>query len=178
MQVTTSAYRALTEALDELPGIGHEAAARLSEWLVYQDKAGRLSQLLQDVAAGQCCPGCNLLMAAEAGCGVCRDSAGAPLLVVATVADAQMLRSSGVRLPLYCLHGLLSPAQGIGPVQLKMDRLLNRLATCQELIVATAGSVEGQVTAEYIIRRSGLDGRMLTLADVVSHFGKPTNDNS
>lgn len=169
MQVSPPAYRALIEALDELPGVGPEAAARFSEWLVYQDKAGRLSQIFSELSASVCCDGCNLI-APSLPCSVCTDAVAGPLIVVTTVADAQSLRSAAVRLPLFCLHGLLSPAQGVGPAQLKLDRLFLRLQSFTEVVVATSGSVEGQVTADYIIRRSGLSGRMLTVSEIIDIY--------
>lgn len=162
------AYQALCQKLDDLPGIGPDGAARLAEWLVYDNRAADLALALNAVAAGVLCQGCNLVRDSLEHCRVCDSAAGGALVVVETVRDVERLWTAGVRAPIWCLHGLLSPTRGVGPVQLKLAAVIERSECFDRLIVATQGSVEGQVTADYLLKKSPVDGRAVSLPELLS----------
>ena len=88
-------------------------------------------------------------------CGLCRDERrdGTQLCVVESPADILAIeQAGGYRGYYFVLNGRLSPLDGIGPEQLGMDELLERIACLQpsELILATNPTVEGEATSHYI----------------------------
>ena len=98
---------------------------------------------------------CNLT--AQDPCAVCRDPQRDEkiICVVESVPDLLAVeRTREFRGRYHVLHGALSPLDGIGPDQLKLKELLERLSggTVQEVIVATDPTVEGEATALYLAR--------------------------
>ena len=98
---------------------------------------------------------CNLT--AQDPCAVCRDPQrdDKVICVVESVPDLLAVeRTREFRGRYHVLHGALSPLDGIGPDQLKLKELLERLSggTVQEVIVATDPTVEGEATALYLAR--------------------------
>jgi recombination protein RecR len=98
---------------------------------------------------------CNLT--AQDPCGICRDAQrdDKVICVVESVPDLLAVeRTREFRGLYHVLHGALSPLDGVGPDQLKLKELLERLATgsVQEVIVATDPTVEGEATALYLAR--------------------------
>jgi recombination protein RecR len=98
---------------------------------------------------------CNLT--AQDPCGICRDTRRDDkiICVVESVPDLLAVeRTREFRGFYHVLHGALSPLDGVGPDQLKLKELLERLAggSVQEVIVATDPTVEGEATALYLAR--------------------------
>ena len=173
MTQNAPAYQKLCEQLDDLPGVGPSGARRLAEWLIYQSRAEALAEVLAAAAAEPLCAGCNTTHDVAAGCRYCRDSSGGTLTVVANMDDLALLRDAGCRQPVWCLHGELSPSRGIGPSQLNIDAFVSRSREVDSILVATAATVEGRVTADYLIRKSHAPGDTCTLVDLLDRYRKP-----
>jgi recombination protein RecR len=115
----------------------------------------RLAQALTEAArrVGRC-RACRTLSEAEL-CPLCASGQRDPslLCVVESPADVQAFeRTAAFRGRYFVLHGRLSPLDGIGPAELGLDRLVERLAAgeVREVIVATNPTVEGEATAHYV----------------------------
>jgi recombination protein RecR len=164
----------LIQAFSRLPGIGPKTASRLAFYLLKSseemslDLAGALQQLKSGTSD---CPICfNITGAGRNMCEICAspDRDGSMICVVEEPLDVLALeRSSGFQGRYHVLHGVLSPIEGIGPDDLKISELLNRLhgGGVQEVILATNPSMEGDATAMYLRAQiSGLGVRVTRLA--------------
>lgn len=146
----------LIEALRCLPGVGRKSAQRMAFHLLERDRQGAagLARALDASADVRHCTECRMFADAEL-CGLCA-SAGrerAALCVVESPADVLAIeQATGYRGLYFVLMGRLSPLDGIGPVELGLERLEARLATgeVRELIIATNPTVEGEATAHYL----------------------------
>lgn len=147
----------LMEALRCLPGVGPKSAQRMAFHLLERDRDGarRLAGVLEQAVEriGHC--GRCRALSESATCALCanpnRDDA--QLCVVESPADVLALeQATGFRGRYFVLGGHLSPLDGIGPRELGLDRLEQRLAegTVAEVILATNPTVEGEATAHYI----------------------------
>jgi recombination protein RecR len=155
--VTVSALDALVQALRCLPGVGPKSAQRMAYHLLQRDRQGaqRLTDALGYALTHlQHCARCNNYSEAEI-CDTCmsdqRDHA--ILCVVETPVDMNMMeQTQAYRGVYYVLMGRLSPLDGIGPRELGLDRLLQRVAdeVIQEVILATNYTNEGEATAHYL----------------------------
>ena len=143
-----------------LPGIGRKTALRLTYHLLKRptDEIRRLSRALENVAERVCtCTRCGNLTEADP-CALCtsprRDRA--VVCVVEEASDIAAIERTGAFQGLYhVLGGRLSPLEGIGPSELRIQPLLARLNggdEVREVIVATNPSVEGEATALYLQR--------------------------
>jgi recombination protein RecR len=157
LQKSLSALDTLTEALRRLPGIGPKSAQRMAFHLLQHDRDGAalLGQALTDaVTRIHHCRSCNTFTESEI-CDTCasdRRDAGM-LCVVETPADQLMIEQTLTYRGLYfVLMGRLSPIDGIGPKDIKLDRLLERATNglVTEVILATNFTNEGEATAHYI----------------------------
>ena len=147
----------LISALRCLPGVGPKSAQRMAFHLLEreQDAALLLSDILRTAVTelGRC-ESCSTLSETEL-CPLCADqSRNRKLLcVVETPMDVLAIEQTGGFNGLYyVLGGHLSPLDGVGPDDLGIDKLINRLTLEQldELILATNPTVEGEATAHYI----------------------------
>ena len=154
---TPSSLEALIEALRCLPGIGPKSAQRMAYYLMQRDRPGaqRLADSLQ-LALGSLrhCERCNTFTEAEV-CDRCLSSKrdATLLCVVETPVDMNMMEQTHAYSGLYyVLMGRVSPLDGVGPRELRLDRLLNRACdgVVQEVILATNFTNEGEVTAHYL----------------------------
>jgi recombination protein RecR len=147
----------LIEALQCLPGVGPKSAQRMTLNLLERNRAGgmHLAQALQYALerVGRCVR-CRNLSENEL-CAICaserRDRS--MLCVVETPADVLAVEQAGGYSGLYfVLLGRLSPIDGLGPSELGLDLLLQRVRTEQirEVILATNPTVEGEATAYFI----------------------------
>ena len=149
----------LIEHFRALPGIGNKTAVRLAYHVLDMDteKAKALAAAIIDAKEkiGYCNTCFNLSDANP--CAICgsdqRDHS--VICVVEQPQDvAAMERMRDYHGVYHVLHGALSPLEGIGPEQIRIKELLNRLAddTVKEVIMATNPNVEGEATAMYISR--------------------------
>lgn len=148
----------LVDALRILPGVGPKSAQRIALQLLERNRAGamQLSRALAEAMThvGQC-SSCRTFSETEL-CHICSDTrrTGSPqLCVVASSADQFAIEQTGqYKGQYFVLQGQLSPLDGIGPAQLGLDLLQQKLGLGQikELILATNPTVEGDATAYYI----------------------------
>lgn len=155
----------LIRELSRLPGIGPKSAQRLAFYLFNQsaDEVLALARALEDAKTGLArCPRCAHVMATgDAACDVCQDPArdAALLCVVEQPADVLAIERSGEYTGHYhVLHGALSPMHGVGPDQLTIPLLLERLGGVSEVVLATSTTVEGEATALYLAQRLEASG--------------------
>ncbi|HSH29584.1 MAG TPA: recombination mediator RecR [Thiohalobacter sp.] len=151
------AIQRLVEALRCLPGVGPKSAQRMAFHLLERDREGgrRLAAALIDAIdkvghCGQC-----RTLTEEPVCGICRSDSRerSQLCVVETPADIVAVeQATDFRGLYFVLMGHLSPLDGIGPADIGLDRLAERLARGEvaEIILATNPTVEGEATAQYI----------------------------
>jgi recombination protein RecR len=142
-----------------LPGVGQKSAQRLAFHVMRspRENALRLSQALLDVKDNlTLCGVCNNISAGEL-CNFCSDPHRNQKLICVVEDPHNILPIETTRCfdGLYhVLHGAISPLRGIGPEQLKIKGLLERLADngIEEIILATNPTVEGEATAAYLSR--------------------------
>ena len=148
----------LIDALKCMPGVGQKSAQRIAFHLLERDRDGaaRLAGALNDAveSIGHCSQ-CRMLTENEL-CAICEASGrdAAQLCVVESPADVMAVEeATGFRGLYFVLMGHLSPLDGIGPAELGLDALDQRLAggDIDELIIATNPTVEGDATAHYLV---------------------------
>ena len=147
----------LTEAFERLPGIGPKSAARLAFYLLRAPESER--QLLGRAALDlgekiQLCERC-FNIAESPVCKVCEDSArdASVVCVVEEPLDLLSFERMGKYKGFYhVLHGVISPLEHVGPENLKIAELVDRIGQggIEEIILATNLSLEGEATAMYI----------------------------
>lgn len=148
----------LIAQFEKLPGVGPKSAQRLAFHVLRmpEDDVRRLAEsLLEARRSLRMCTQCQNVTEQEL-CVICQDPRRNPLLicVVAESRDiAAMERINEYRGLYHVLHGLINPLEGIGPEQLKVRELLERLrGDVDEVIVATNPTVEGDTTALYLAK--------------------------
>ena len=154
---TPSSLDALIEALRCLPGVGPKSAQRMAYYLMQRDRpgAGQLAEALQHaLSALRHCQRCNTFTEDEI-CDRCRSPKrdASLLCVVETPVDMNMMEQTHAYSGLYyVLMGRVSPLDGIGPRELKLEQLLARACdgVVQEVILATNFTNEGEATAHYV----------------------------
>jgi recombination protein RecR len=147
----------LSRALRCLPGVGPKAAQRMALHLLQHDRDGavRLAHALQHaVSTVRHCERCNTFTE-DTVCALCRSGKRDPALlcVVETPADLLMVEHTQAYSGLYfVLMGRLSPLDGIGPKEIRLDRLLKRATdgVVREVVLATNFTNEGEATAHYV----------------------------
>lgn len=153
------ALRQLMQQLERLPGVGARSAQRLALYLIRrpEEEVMRLAEsLVQARERTRPCQRCFFLSESEL-CELCRDPAREveTLCVVADPRDVVALeRLEQYRGLYHVLHGLISPAEGVQPEDLKLRELVERIRRerPREVILATPANVEGDATALYIAR--------------------------
>lgn len=147
----------LMRELQRLPGIGPRSAERIALWLLQSRNAQplRLAHSLNE--AKQLLKNCTLcgFFTTENLCQICTNSERKehPLCVVETAQDIIAIERTGTfRGSYHILGGKLSPLDGIGPDQLRIASLLERVQceSPQELILALSADVEGEATTHYL----------------------------
>jgi recombination protein RecR len=149
----------LLEELERLPGIGPKSAQRLAFHILKGDDATaqRLADAIVEVKRRiHFCRQC-FNFSAEDLCEYCRDSKrdAASICVVEEPRDVVAIERTGEFRGLYhVLQGAISPMDGIGPEQLRVRELIDRLGdgTVTEVVIATNPNVEGETTALYLAR--------------------------
>lgn len=151
----------LINALCCLPGVGRKSAQRMAFHLLERNREGarKLAQSLANAVeqVGRC-QQCRTLTE-QPLCTICADPKrqSSCLCVVETPADIIAVEQSGMYQGKYfVLMGHLSPIDGIGPVEIGLPILQQRLGTgdIEELILATNSTVEGEATAHYIAEQA------------------------
>lgn len=155
----------LISCFARLPGIGRKSASRIAYWLLETDRSfvEGFSQDLGEIRNYIVrCSECGNYAESEL-CSVCdsplRDRR--LMCVVEQPRDVSTIESTGEFQGLYhVLHGVLSPLDGVGPAELGLSRMQNRIKKegVSEVIVATNPTLEGDSTALYIVRLLSEDG--------------------
>jgi recombination protein RecR len=159
MAITARPIARVVDEFSRLPGIGPKTAQRLTYHLLRapSDQAQALAEAIMDLKHKvTLCASCFNITEASP-CELCSDPKRATghLCVVEEPLDVLAIERTGQYAGRYhVLHGALSPMEGIGPEELKMRELLQRLEveTVDEVIVATNPNLEGDATAMYITR--------------------------
>lgn len=161
----------LINAFSRLPGIGPKTASRLTFHLLRAadelslDLAQALSELKSSTTY---CPICfNITMAGREECEICADSqrdAGLICIVEEPLDVLALERTAAYQGRYHVLHGALSPIEGIGPDDLKIRELLERVrgGGIAEVILATNPSMEGDYTASYLQQQLAGSGVRIT----------------
>ena len=152
-----SAIEKLIEAFQVLPGVDPKSAQRMALHLLLRQRAGglTLAAALQEAMEGvRNCAVCRNLTEQEI-CPICADNRRDPTMLCVVESPADILafeQAGGYRGYYFVLNGRLSPLDGIGPEQLGMDQLVQRVEALapEELVIATNPTVEGEATAHYI----------------------------
>ncbi|MFH1571184.1 MAG: recombination mediator RecR [Gemmatimonadota bacterium] len=163
----------LITAFARLPGIGRKTAQRLALHVLKSpreeadDLAAAIARARQDIVY---CTRCrNFTDRAQELCDVCRDARRDPgvICVVEEASDVLVLeRSQLIRGTYHVLGGALSPLDGVGPDDLHIDALVQRVAAggVAEVILALNASAEGEATAEYLHQKLATHTRLTRLA--------------
>lgn len=169
MDTTPQPVLRLIEALSRLPGIGPKSASRLTYYLIRSqgDEAIELSDALKELRERtQFCSIC-FNITEHSPCPIClsdeRDRS--VICVVEEPLDVLAIERTREYKGLYhVLHGVISPMDGIGPEDLRIRELIDRVAEsgAKELILATNPSLEGENTAMYIQRKLSAAGVRIT----------------
>ena len=147
----------LIEEFEKLPGIGHKTAQRLAFHVLNlpENKVVSLSNaILEAKQKTKYCSVCSNLTDVDP-CNIC-SSPARDHSVICVVEDPKdvvaMERTREFKGLYHVLHGVISPMEGIGPEDIKIKELLNRIreGSIREVIVATNPNIEGEATAMYI----------------------------
>lgn len=156
MELYSGHINKLIEELAALPGIGNKSAQRLAFHLINlpQDKVNRLANVIMDAKANvRYCKECFTLTDQDI-CPVCANlnRNHKMIMVVENTRDLAAYEKTGKYEGVYhVLHGAISPMLGIGPNDIKLKELIERLKEdVEEVIIATNSSLEGETTAMYI----------------------------
>ncbi|MCB1545224.1 MAG: recombination protein RecR [Rhodoblastus sp.] len=170
----------LIQLLARLPGLGPRSARRAALHLI-RKREELLGPLADAMAVARekivTCTSCGNVDTSDP-CTLCRDTRrdSSTLVVVETVADLWALERAGAtRGKYHVLGGVLSPLDGVGPKDLNLARLTERVRDegVREVILAVNATVDGQTTAHYIVDLlSGLDVKVTRLAHGVPVGGE------
>lgn len=157
MDYYSSQITKLIEELSALPGIGVKSAQRLAFYIINMPKE-RVDNLVNTIADAKAnvryCKKCFTLTDQEY-CPICSSNKRDihTIMVVENTRDLAAYEKTGKYEGIYhVLHGAISPMLGIGPNDIRLKELIQRLTTedIQEVIIATNSSLEGETTAMYL----------------------------
>ena len=157
MELYSGHINRLIEELASLPGIGGKSAQRLAFYIINlpRDRVKRLADSITDARENvhYCSVCCTLTD--EDVCPICKNSGRdhKTIMVVENARDLAAYEKTGKYEGVYhVLHGAISPMMGIGPGDIRLTELMQRLQKeeVSEVIIATNSSLEGETTAMYI----------------------------
>lgn len=159
MAILPAPIQNLINALEHLPGIGPKSASRLAFFLLRapEDLSSQLAVALTGLktSTGSCKICSNITLSTQEICEICTDEkrADGTICVVEDSLDILALeRTGGFNGRYHVLQGVLSPIEGIGPDDLQIKPLVERVRNgeAREVIIATNPSMEGDATALYL----------------------------
>lgn len=159
----------LIAALSKLPGIGPRSAERLALYVV-QTETGSVRQLAEALVNAreriQCCTICGALTE-QLPCSICADPRRDAALVCVVERPTDILaieKANSFRGKFHVLGGRISPLNGVGPEDLRIAELENRLGRepVQEIVLALPTDVEGDATSYYLAKRLTAKGVKVT----------------
>lgn len=157
MQVVPPALERLIADLGRLPGIGRKTATRLALYILRRP-ASEAQALADDLAALhgsiRLCRSCFAFSETDP-CVICGDARRDAGLVCVVEEPGDMMsieKTAAFRGVYHILHGVLSPMDGIGPGELKIRELLDRIRDqgVREVLIATSSTVPGEATASFL----------------------------
>ncbi len=169
MQATPPALDRLIQDLAKLPGIGPKTATRLALFLLRRPAAQALA-LAEDLRSLhdsiRLCSGCFSFSETDP-CPICGDARRNHKLVcvVEQPGDMMAIEKTGCYKGVYhILHGVLSPMDGMGPEELKIRELYQRISRngIEEILLATSSTVPGEATASFLIEQLQRFGTRVT----------------
>lgn len=167
----------LIESFERLPGIGPKTAQRLTFYLLHfpEEELQKFADSLVNLKKGtKLCEVCHNVSENNM-CSVCSDSSREKnvILVVSNPLDAFAIEKTGFKGVYHVLHGIIDPLNNIGPEELFVRELKDRVLAMSdehvEVILATNTSMEGEATAMYIskmLRESGLSEDKLKISRI------------
>jgi len=169
VQIVPPALDRLIRDLSRLPGIGNKTAARLAMNILRRPRteacelASALSELHDSIQLCSCC----FTFSEDDPCVICADPRrnGKLICVVEQPGDLLAIEKTGSFDGHYhILHGVLSPMDGIGPGEIKIEALMARVGSgvIREVLVATSSTVPGEATASFLIDLLHNKGVILT----------------
>jgi recombination protein RecR len=167
----SAALDRLTEAFGRLPGVGAKSAERLAHHILKcpAEEALALADAIRNAKdqVGHCRTCFNLTEADQPVCAICRDATRDPAVVCVVEQPRDLLaleRAGTFRGVYHVLLGRLAPLQGIGPEQLTLNALAERVAAggVREVIMATNPNLEGDGTALLVASRLANSGVLIT----------------
>ena len=180
MKYSSKLIEQAVESFATLPGIGRKTALRLVLHLIKQEPeateqfAEALSKMRQQIKT---CTRCHNI-SDELVCHICQDKLRDQQLicVVETIRDVMAIEDTGqFRGQYHVLGGVISPIEGIGPTDLNIDTLVDRVKVQQvnEVILAISPTIEGDTTAFYLAKQlNGLSVQISNIARGVSFGGE------
>ncbi len=182
MNLSSKLLEQAVEAFSTLPGIGRKTALRLALHLVRQpvEQSEQFSEALLQMRRNiKYCTVCHNL-SDHAVCAICSDKRrdDGLVCVVETIRDVMAIEDTNQYQGLYhVLGGIISPIEGIGPSDLSIDALIDRVQTggIRELIMAISPTIEGETTIFYIakkLRERKLDVQLSAIARGVAFGGE------
>ncbi len=162
MELPSKSMERAVQELSRLPGIGRRSALRLILHLLRQgnDRMENLATSIQDLSSNsQFCENCHSI-SDVALCSICNDPKrdGKSICVVEDIRDVLALENThAFRGKYHVLGGLISPMDGLGPGDLTIDELIEKIKSngADEVIMALSSTMEGDTTAFYIYRKIG-----------------------
>lgn len=160
MRLYSESFERLINELNKLPGVGPKTAQRLAFFILKMQKgeAESLAFAIQDVKNKiHYCSVCNNLTEADV-CGICADTARDKEIVCVVEEPSDLIaieKTRGFRGVYHVLLGRISPLDGLGPDNIKIDSLVEKVKRggIKEVILAINPDVEGEATALYIAKQ-------------------------
>lgn len=158
MQIVPPALDRLIRDLSRLPGIGNKTAARLAMNILRRPRteacelASALSELHDSIQLCSCC----FTFSEDDPCVICADPRRNEKLICVVEQPGDLLaieKTGSFDGHYHILHGVLSPMDGIGPGEIKIEALLAKVGSgvIREVLVATSSTVPGEATASFLI---------------------------
>jgi recombination protein RecR len=152
-----TAIKALIAELRRMPGVGPRSAERIALWMIQSRdaRAGEIARAIGDATQTiKPCGRCGFFTT-EAICEICTDPAREAALICVVEQPTEILpleRTGAFRGRYHSLGGRLAPLDHVGPEDLRIDALLERIRSEQpaEIILAVGADVEGEATASYL----------------------------
>ena len=151
------------DAISSLPGVGRRSALRLALHLLKQPQenvhhfTAAIDALRDEVKYCRHC----MMISDDDVCAICSDRSRdqRTICVVESVRDVMSIEKTGQYHGVYhVLGGIISPINGVGPSDLTIRQLVERVADADEVILALSGDVEGETTSFYIYRQIAQSG--------------------
>jgi recombination protein RecR len=172
MQILPDNITNLIDEFSKLPSIGPKSAERLVFYLLANGDVEQFGRVMTDLKKGLVrCSTCKNY-ATEELCPICSNTSRSPELiaVVSNPMDIVAIERTGLfRGTYHILHGVISPIDGVGPDDLEIQSLLDRVRVVEpeEIILATNPNIEGETTSIYISKQlqdQGYNGKISKLA--------------